>query len=193
MTITRSRPGSLARRRRRREQEGFLYGYRNQLSPPTATVDEDSFPNKARDFALQVRVRVTGAANGMIFELGDATTALALYMSGTTVVMRAGNTGDDAAIATSGVIGVNRELQLIGVVRPGLGVVRIYDGSTELARATAVNGAFPAGWAAASDGAFAAAATGALPGDVSQTGAPSGFQVISALRVFDRVPGFFST
>lgn len=50
----------------------------------------------------------------------------------------------------------------------------------------------PTGWAADSAGAFAAAATGALPADVLQTGAPSDFDVIQPLSVFlSQVPRHF--
>lgn len=164
---------------------------------PTAAISAGSFVEFAEPTTFTTSIRITGATPaGLIFEIGDGTTAIAAWIDDDEITLRAGNSGDDAAIATftnpTGTLEIGREFKLVCAVRPGSGRVRLWSASEEIARATAVNGQFPAGWAADSVGAFAAAAAGALPADVAQTGAPSDFDVIQPLLAFaGQVPRHF--
>ncbi len=127
---------------------------------------------------------------GLLFELGDATTAIAAWLDDTTINFRAGDAAAaDRAIATFTIAGglpVGFTAVLTFAINPGNGQARIYSSrsSSDIARGTASGGQLPNGWAAASNGAFAAAAVGALPADVTQTGAPTDFEVIAPLRVY---------
>lgn len=155
---------------------------------PTASLPAAAFTQRDRLVTFWTSIRVTGATpQGLIFELGDATTAVAAWITDTTINLRAGDAGDDASLATysqGGGLPDTLELDLVFAVRPGDGRTRIWGNGREIARQQAVNGQLPNGWAAGSDGAFAAAAQGALPADVTQTGAPSDFAVIQPLSVY---------
>ena len=163
----------------------------HRFAIPTATLPAASFPSRVVPFTFATSIEVVengGVHQGLIFELGDANVAIAAWVDDDQIGFRAGSLGDDRALASfttgTGELQVGRRFDLVFSVRPGDGRVRFWDDSLELGRATAVNGAFPAGWAAASDGAFAAAATGALPADVVRTGAPTGFVVVRPLSVY---------
>lgn len=170
----------------------------HRFAIPTSPVPAASFPNRDVLVAWQTVIRIT-AANpvGLIFELGDSATAIAAWVDNNLLSLRAG----DAAAADRGLaqfdntvdLPVGLELDLVFAVRPGDGRVRIWGNGAELARDTAANGQLPNGWAASSNGAFAAAAVGALPVDVTQTGAPTGFDVVQALSVYvGNVPRHFT-
>lgn len=181
-----------ASRRRLRGMRGSPDLFRTHAYDiPTAAIAAASFPTRDVPITFATAILITansGTHQGLIFELGDATTAVAAWVDDDGITFRAGDTGDDAAAATfttgTGELPVGRLFELVFAVRPGDGRVRAWDGSIELARATAVNGALPNGWAAASNGAFGAAAVGALPADVTRTGAPAGFMVVRPLSVF---------
>ena len=165
---------------------------------PTATVLATQFPDRDVPFSFTTSIRIT-ALNpvGLIFELGDATTAIAAWVDNNLLSFRAGEAAaDDRGIAVfNNTVDLDdtREFRLTFAVSPGDGRVRIYgSGGLELARGVAVNGQLTNGWAAASNGAFAAAATGALPADVTETGTPTNFEVIEPLRAFvGQVPRHF--
>jgi hypothetical protein len=185
-------------RERRKSLAGVPELHRTRLYPiPTSPVLATEFPDRDLLFAFWCAIRITDVAPaGLLFELGDATTAIAAWIDDDTVGFRAGDTADDAAVATfvnaPGTLPVGLELDLVFAVRPGDGRVRVWGNGQEIARATAVNGQLPNGFAAASNGAFAAAAVGALPADVTQTGAPSDFEVFQPLSVFrGQVPRHF--
>lgn len=171
---------------------------RTLLQPiPTTPVLAASFPDRDVLVTFWTSIRITGALPvGLIFELGDATTAIAAWVNDTTINLRAGDSlAADRGLATftqAGGLPDTLELDLVFAVRPGDGRVRIWGNGLEIARDTAANGQLPNGWAASSNGAFAAAAVGALPADVTQTGAPSDFDVIQPLSVFmGQVPRHF--
>lgn len=188
-------------RERRRSLAGVPKMYRTHLKPiPTTPVLATEFPVAMRDrpFSFQTVIRITAAAPvGLIFELGDATTAIAAWINDTTINFRAGG----AAAADRGLATFDNtvslpdtlELDLVFAVRPHDGRVRIWGNGNEIARDVASGGAFPSGlWASASNGAFAAAAVGALPADVTQTGAPTNFQVVEPLSTYvGQVPRHF--
>lgn len=237
-----------------RERRGSLAGFpelhRTLQHPiPTTPVEFDGFPDLTSRFSFRTKIRVTGASpTGLIFELGNATTAIAAFVTATTLVLRAGDAAAaDRALATftpAGGWATSRELDLLFAVQPGEGRVRIYGDGLELARdqsagdtitagsfvvgerytiatigttdftligaasntvglvftatgvgsgtGTATEIRFPNGWSAGSDGAFAAAAVGVLPADVTETGAPTDFDVIDPLSVYlGQVPRHF--
>lgn len=164
---------------------------------PTANVPAAQFPIRSTPITFWTSIRVTGASPaGLIFEIGDASTAIAAWVDGNDLSFRAGNSlAADRGLATftqGTSLPIGLELDLVFAVRPGDGRVRIWGNGREIARDVAVNGQLPLGWASASNGAFAAAATGALPADVLQTGAPSDFEVIHPLSVYvGNVPRHF--
>lgn len=185
------------RRERRRSLAGHPELFQTHLYPiPTAAIDSDSFPERESPVTFVTTIRITGATPaGLIFEIGDATTAVAAYVDDDELVFRAGDSAGDAAEATYTYVGglpVGLELDLEFSARPGDGRVRIWGEGRELARAEAANGSFPNGWAAASDGSFAAAVNGTTAADVMQQGAPSDFDVVEPLRVYvGQVPRHF--
>lgn len=185
-------------RERRRSLAGVPELFRTLLLPiPTAAIPVGSFPVRDVLVTFWTAIRITGATPaGLIFEVGDGTTAIAAWLNDTDIQLRAGGSAAaDRGLATfDNTVSLpdTLELDLVFAVRPGDGRVRIWGNGNEIARDTASGGEFPAGWAADSLGAFAAAANGALPADVLQTGAPSDFDVIQPLSVFvGQVPRHF--
>ena len=185
-------------RERRRSLAGVPEMFRTRFSGiPVTPVLATEFPSRDVLFAFWTAVRITGATpTGLIFELGDATTAIAAWIDDNEINLRAG----DAAAADRGLAQFDNvaslpntiELDLVFAVRPGDGRVRIWGNGTEIARGVATNGQLTNGWAASSNGAFAAAAVGALPADVTQTGAPTNFEVIQPMSVYvGQVPRHF--
>ncbi len=165
---------------------------------PTATIPAAAFPARDVLVTFWTAIRITGAApTGLIFEFGSDATAIAAWLNDDEISLRAGDAAaGDRALATftnpGGSLPVGLELDLVFAVRPGDGRVRIWGNGKEIARDIALGGALPSGWGASSPGAFATSANGTLPGDVSQTGAPSSFDVISPLSVFSKqVPRHF--
>ncbi len=164
---------------------------------PTATLPAASFPVRDTLITFWTVIRITGATpTGLIFEIGNSTTGIAAWIDDNEVSFRAGDAGAaDRGLATfDNTVSLPNtlELDLVFAVRPGDGRVRIWGNGTEIARGTASGGQLPNGWGASSDGAFAAAATGTIPADVTQSGAPSNFDVIQSLSVFvGQVPQHF--
>lgn len=176
-------------RERRRSLAGVPELFRDILLPiPTTPFVINRYPDVDQPATLRTAIRVTGATpQGLIFEIGNATTALAIWVDDNIIGARMGDTGDDAAVATFDntiSLPVSLELDIVVAVRPGDGRIRMWFNGTERARATAVNGQLPNGVSAQSNGAFASAAIGPLPADVTQTGSPSNFDVIEPLAMF---------
>lgn len=157
---------------------------------PSADIPVATFPDLDRLIAFRTKLRIVSGANaGLIFCFGNATTAIAAWVDGNALHFRAGNTGTDLATATFTGTATNglvepREFDLMFAVSPNDGKVRVWNFGTELARGAASSGSLPAGWAAAAIGAFGKAAPGALPADVTQTGAPVGFSLYEKLIVY---------
>ena len=164
---------------------------------PTSPILATQFPSRNVPVTFRTAIRITAAAPaGLIFELGDGAAAIAAWVDGNELSLRAG----DAAAADRGIatfdttvdLPVGLELDLTFAVNPGDGRVRIWGDGKELARGAATNGQLPSGWASSSNGAFAAAAVGALPADVTQTVAPTNFDVVQPLSAFvNQVPRHF--
>lgn len=185
-------------RERRRSLAGVPEMFRTRFyGIPTTPVLATEFPTRDVLFTFWTAIRVTGATpTGLIFELGDATTAVAAWIDDNEVNFRAGDAAaDDRGLAQfDNLVSLPNtlELDLVFAVRPGDGRVRIWANGNEVARGVATNGQLSNGWAASSNGAFAAAAVGALPADVTETGAPSDFDVIEPLSVYvGQVPRHF--
>lgn len=186
-------------RERRRSLAGLPRLSRTHRYPiPTATIPAAAWVADVRNapVTFQTAIRITSgvSATGLVFEIGNATTAIALYLDttvGGSITLRAGGAavGSFAEAVFEDLLSPfpdTIEFDIVASVRPGDGRARLWINGNEAARDTASGGALSAGWAAASDGAFAAAATGALPGDVTQTGAPTGFEVIEPLSGYAR-------
>ena len=171
--------------------------YRTHSFPiPTPLIDAAVIIKLFGDVTFSTGIRITGVAPaGLIFEYGSATTAAAMWIDGDTLNFRAGGTGINGALATytyPTTFPVGLEASFVFGLRSGVGKVRIWNNGLELARDDASAGIFPSGWAESSDGAFAAAAQGALPGDVTQTGAPVDFELTRPMSVYlgQRTKGF---
>ncbi len=165
---------------------------------PTATIDAARFPVRTTLITFWTSIRIDAVdPTGLVFEFGDSTTGIAGWIDNATVNLRAGDAAAaDRGLATftngSGDLPVGLELDLVFAVRPGDGRVRIWGNGQEIARDTATNGQLTNGWAASSDGAFAAAVNGTTPADVTQSGAPANFTVIQPLSVYvSQVPRHF--
>lgn len=188
-------------RERRRSLAGVVELFRKLrifgvTSMPVSPIDIAQFPDQDMLITFQTAIRITDAAPvGLIFELGNATTAVAAWVDGSELIFRAGDTTTDRALASfDNTIDLpdGLEVDLVFSVRPGDGRIRVWANGNEIARDTAANGQLPNGWAAASDGAFATAANGTLPADVTETGTPTNFEVIEPLSVYvGQVPRHF--
>lgn len=178
-------------RERRRSLAGVPELSRTHLyAIPTATIPAAAFPaaSIARPITFRTAIRFgAGAHAGLVFEIGNATTSIAVWVDGQELTLRAGDTGDDlvtAAFDNGAAFAEGLELDIVAAVIPGDGRARLWANGAEVARGTAVNDELPNGWAASSDGAFAAAASGSLAADVTETGAPSNFAAIAPLSAF---------
>lgn len=166
---------------------------------PTATIAATSFPTRTRDVSFRAGLRVVanaGQHRGLIFEIGSSAAGVAAWLDDDTIAFRAGGTGNGAALAEWTIgseLPVGLRVDLLFAVRPGTGEVRIFADGQIRARAQSVDLGFPSGeWAASSAGSFAAAVSGTTPADVTQTGAPSGFTVVSGLYVYmGQIPQHF--
>ena len=188
-------------RRRRRSLGGVPELFRTHaLAIPTTPLPATSFPLRTSPVTLETAIRITansGVHRGLIFELGDATTAIAAWVDDDSISLRAGDGGADGALAAfstgSGELPVGQVFDLVFSVRPGDGRLQVWGGSVTLASKQSSSGTMPNGWAASSNGAFASAAVGALPADVLRTGAPDGFEVIRPLSIYvGQVPRHFT-
>lgn len=163
----------------------------HRFAIPTASIAAGQFPAAAlsRPVTFWTGVRFgAGAHSGLVFEFGNATAAIALYVDGQVLTLRAGSAaaGDfvEATYDRGAAFPEGLRLDLVAAVHPGTGRARLWANGLEVARGEASGGALPAGWAASSTGAFAAAAQGALPADVTQTGAPANFAVVRPLSAY---------
>jgi len=198
-------------RQRRRSLAGIPELHRTHYiagsAMAVATINNAQFPaaDHTRTVTFKTAIRIlagTGGGldehRGLVFELGSSAIGVALWLDDTTISFRAGENGSvNGAVAeldNTVELPTGLELELVAAVRPGDGRVRLWANGQEVARATASSNTFGAAgtWMAASDGSFAAAVSGTTPADVTQTGAPSGFEVIEPLSVYlGQVPRHF--
>ena len=193
-------------RERRRSLAGVPEMYRTHqiyggTAMAVASIDTGSiFPARDILVTFKTAIRITdnaGQHRGLVFEFGDSTTGVALWIGDQTIGFHAGDSGTtDGATATfdnGAELPVGLELDLIAAVRPGSGLVRLYGNGREIARGAASGGA-ASPWASGAAGSFAAAAQGTVPTDVpvASQGAPAGFEVIEPLSVYvGQIPRHF--
>lgn len=126
--------------------------------------DGAAFPAKDRQvtFAVDVRRDDTGA-RGVVAELGDSTTGLAIWVpnGGTDISACAGDVGADGVTVTAeDVLAANGQLASVVVsVIPGNGKMRIWVNGALMAAGEASGGSLPNGWAADENGGIGEVAT----------------------------------
>ena len=150
------------------------------------------FPSNELDpITIQTSIRFADnatARSGLIFELSDATGGAALWLTDTTMVLRAGSV-IAAEIATATFDNVSQwpatlELDITCVIIPGSGVATILLNNYGSARAVASGGDLgTVGWLAGNNGSFASVVNGANP-TLPVTTAPAEFDVIAPLDFF---------
>ena len=104
-------------------------------------------------FRVDVEVTTLATATGVLFEIGDATTGVALVLDGGDLICAAGGQGNDGADGTAtslfGADGHRRSL--VFSILPGTGQVQVHADGALVIDETAVAGVFTS-WAANADG-----------------------------------------
>lgn len=160
------------------------------LAPiPTTTV----FPSRSAPVTFKTAVRIADNVDpraGLIFEFGGNLRMVALWLDNQTLGFRAGGS---VAGEFSSVVYDNGEqwpagleLDIVAGVRPNSGQIQVWLNGLSIIKSSAASGNFNGEWAGTGDGAFATAAQGALPSDVTQSGAPTNFEVVEPLSVYLR-------
>jgi len=167
----------------------FIYGG----TAMATTIAADQFPDRTRLCTFQTRIRATagaGANNGLIFEIGDSTAGVALWIAGQTINFHAGEagtvTGVNVQLDLSRNMEIGEEFEIMIAVRND-GLAGMWFPMThDFVKSQASDTDFGTtdAWASSSAGAFAQAVNGTTPADVTQSGAPSGFDVIKPLSVY---------
>lgn len=154
----------------------------------------DHFPDRSRPITIAVDVkREAATATGILFEAGDATTGLAIWLFPTPagpvdVFACAGDVGDDGITLTAENVlqGDGQIARIVFSVIPGTGEARLWVEGELRASGTSVNGELPNGWAADS-----AAGVGEVSGAVT-TRVPAAQRVtladalmVTPVRAFD--------
>lgn len=117
----------------------------------------DAFPDRNRPitFAVDVRRNDTGA-RGIVFEAGNDTTGLAIWIpsGGTDVSACAGNSGENGVTVTAeNVLATDGQIaRVVFSVIPGSGQARIWTNGELRGRGVSDAGVLPSGWAADSLG-----------------------------------------
>lgn len=114
------------------------------------------FPERDRLLTVKVVLLRTGTANGVVLDMGNATTGLAIWFDDGAIGFCAG----DAAAAdgvefidSTGLPGVNQRFSFVFSVNPGNGKILIWRDGRVIGRAQASGGTLPNGWGAAANGA----------------------------------------
>lgn len=141
------------RRRKLRDPRLGLFGTHSFPDNTTNIATDSVFPNRAQPITFAVDLRRTGAAPvGVVFEVGDATTGLAIWVpTGTTdVAFAAGGTGNNGVTLTANgaIAGLGVLARVVVAVIPGTGHGRLWINGQLQGAARAVAGSFPATWAA---------------------------------------------
>lgn len=137
----------------------------------------DAFPVRTGPLTVAVKVERTGASpNGIVFEMGDATTGLAIYFDGTTLgacVGDAGAGGVTLELADALTV-VGQRLDIVFSVIPGNGKARLWVNGDMVLGSAAGDGSLTNGFAADS-----AAGIGEVSGTVTGR-VPAGARVTLA-------------
>ncbi len=177
-------------RERRRSLAGIVQLYRTSriFGPAMAADIPDVLLSGvlASPITFQTAVRInSGTDAGLIFGYGSGTSAVGLWLnSDQTLGFHAGAAGVDGATALTPALAVGGEFDIVVSVRPGNDKVRIWVNGREAARADSVNGIGTFA-AAGADGDFAQAG-GPFVADITEQGAPTGFEVIEPLSVYTK-------
>lgn len=128
--------------------------------------DDAAFTEADRDAPITVEAwvrRTATGARGIVVEVGDATTGMAIWIpdGGTDISACAGDAGDDGVTVTAAdVLAADTQLaKVVFAVIPGTGQARLWVNGRLHAAGAAVNGALPNGWAAGEDGGIGEVAT----------------------------------
>lgn len=157
-------------------------------------IDTDAvFPSRTTSITFVTEIEITGAAEaGIVFEFGDSTTGIKLAISAGSIFVAAGDVADvldvsagaDGSVALAALGSIGARVQLTVAVNPGTGQVRVWADDNVVIRANAPQQMFN-GWAAIEDGAFAAAqVTSSTQRGQAINGAPTNFDVVRPLDVF---------
>jgi hypothetical protein len=148
------------------------------------------YPSRSRNrpYTISTRVKRDGAIpNGIVVEMGDATTGLAVWLQGTDILAAVGGTGDNGVTLTgaNALLNDGQERQVTVAAVPGYGVAGLFVDSRLLSFQRANAGNFPSGWSSS-----AAGAVGAPNGAVSDL-VPGGSKVALAdAQIIRRVSAF---
>jgi len=120
------------------------------------------FPNRAKPITVAFSISRTGADNGMILDMGDTVTGLAIWIDTGTMGFCAGDVvaadGVEFTLANA-LPATGQTFKFILAVNPGNGKIIIWRNGKVVGRAQATNTNLPNGWGAAADGAVEAVGT----------------------------------
>lgn len=189
-------------RRRRRSLAGIVDLFRTHRlfdalggTLPLAPIDTDVIFTGVRNspitFSTAIRFATSGLAPaGLVFEFGGNLRMTAIWIEKNGIGFRSGGAavGEFASEVfdngTQWPAGL--ELEIVGAIRPGTGQIGLWLNGERVIDTAAASGNFNGEWCGTGDGAFASAAVGNLPVDVTQSGAPANFAVIEPLSVYTR-------
>lgn len=163
-------------------RDSQIFGATMDAAIPQALLSD----SLASPITFQTAIRITGAnPTGIVFHYGTSAGSITLWLNGSEINFRAGDTTPQVITFDNTVdLPVDLEMDLVASVIPGERRMRVWGNGTELVRKAP--GATMPNIAVAADGDFARAVSGTAPGDVTQTGAPTNFDVIEPLSVYKR-------
>lgn len=124
------------------------------------------FPNRDRKITIAFEISRSDVANGMILDMGDTVTGLAIWMDSGTIGFAAGDAvADDGVELTlaSALPAIDQKFKFILTVNPGNGKIIAWRDGLIIGRSQAVNTNLPNGWGAAANGAVEAVGTDVTP------------------------------
>ena len=145
-----------------------------------------SFPVRSKPISLAVSLIRTGAApDGMVFELGDSTTGLAIWVNGPDVGFAAGDAGDDGAgvVMVGALPAVGARFKFVCAAIPGSGAVFLWRNGRLEGDSIAVNADFPNGWSSSSLGAVGET-NGTANSRASETGTLTDVDIIGDVSMY---------
>lgn len=191
----------LSNQKRRKSRSGYSDNFITHLIHGSVAIGfspiltDTILPSRAGNIMFQTRIRIVangGVHRGLIFELGGSARGCAAWVGDQTIGLTAGSgtVANDRATATwdfGAELPPGREFQLIFAINTGAARVRFWDGGNRRADAIAVSGDFNGDYADTDDGSFASALVGTITPGVPAASqiAPSGFEVIAPLTVFN--------
>ena len=191
----------LEQQKRRKARSGFSQNFITHLIHGTVAigvtplVTNTILPDRSRSIFFETRIRILangGVHRGLIFEFGGSSRGCAAWVGDQTIGITAGS-GTVAADRATAIwsfgaeLPIGREFQLTLAIQTGPGRVRIWSGGNRIASDIAANGNFNGEYADTDNGSFASALVGTITPGVPAASqiAPSGFEVIAPLRIFN--------